>query len=219
MNRIVKSILIGVLFYTFFLLGLNVNLVSKNTLLSIFTIIGLTILLYVIIFDYIKNKENIGFGILGFTLAKIAFRVIFPFFLIFYKIEKHKEEISAPQSILEQKNISFKKNATECQKIKYGTFVCGYDTIIRLKKDNKDFEIVKNFKEEKLYQIKWLDSCTYYRVNNKNMSIEEIISMGNFQSYGHYIYSKPAITHELKDERVLFTREIKTKPISTTISL
>jgi hypothetical protein len=219
MNRIIKSILVGALLYIFFLLGFNANLVSKNVLLSFFTIIGMTILLYVIIFDYIKNKENIGFGILGFMFAKIALRVIFPLFLIFYTIEKHKEEISTPQSILEEKNISFEKNATECQKIKYGTFVCGYDTIIRLRKDSKDFEIVKTSKEEKQYHIKWLDSCTYYRVNSSNMSIEEIISMGNFLSYGHYIYSKPATAHELKDERILLTREVKTNPISTTKSL
>lgn len=210
MNRIIKSILVGALLYFFFLLGFNANLVSRNVLLSFFTIAGLSILLYIIIFDYIKNKNNIGFGIFGFILAKIAFRVIFPFILFFYTIEKNKDEILTPQSILEEKNISFEKNATECQEIKYGTFVCGYDTIIRFKKDSKDFEIVKTPKEKKQYHIRWIDSCTYYRINNNNMILEEIISMGNFLSYGHYLYSKPAVTHELKDERILFTREVKT---------
>ncbi len=103
------------------------------------------------------------------------------------------------RSILEKENINFKSNGFECSKIKYGSFTNGTDTIVRFIEKGKNYELTKSLGIETLMRIKWMDSCSYVKLNSNN-SVYEYIRLGNFESEQHYIHSKPGDYHSITDE-------------------
>ncbi len=84
-----------------------------------------------------------------------------------------------------------------------------FDTIVRYSENNKDYEIVKTFESQITNRIKWLDSCSYVRLDDSNGLTSEYIRLGNFKEGIHDFYSKPTSLHKLSDEKIEMARELK----------
>lgn len=131
-----------------------------------------------------------------------------PVFLIVYQL--NAEPARQPESLLEQNQIEFATDFKKCAALKYGGFVNGTDTLVRLAKGGKDFESIKRQGTETIYRIKWLDSCTYCRINPKNGIVEAIVEMGNFQLGKHTLYTKPAGMHHIEEEYLDVVEQLNT---------
>ncbi|CAH8294699.1 hypothetical protein EV196_108171 [Mariniflexile fucanivorans] len=124
--------------------------------------------MYLIVYAVINKKESFGISLLGFYIPHILFSIGLQIFLIINQIFFTDHDKNEPKSLLEIEKIELVSNPIDCNKIKYGTFVNGIDTIIRYSENNKDYELIKTIGfEDKLNRIKWLDSCSYVRIINK----------------------------------------------------
>ncbi len=208
-KKIILPIIIGFLFYLFLLIGENADIISKDKTFSLISIGLGAMLLYVIVFGILQNKDNLTFGFAGLVFAQVFFSIGIPILVIIYKIYFLDYETKMPESLIEKDKIVFKTDSKKYLEIKYGVFVKGYDTINRFTKDNYDFELIKTFNGEKLYKIKWLDSCSYCRINQRNNSVAEIVKIGNFTNGKHEMYIKPAVTHKMEEERIESAYKIK----------
>ena len=209
-KTIIGPLIVGILFYTFIFLGLNFELISNNSILTWVAIIGGTILLYIICFGILKSPKKNTLGVLGVVIAKVLISIGVPMFLIFSELYSPPKTIEEkPHSLLEKDKIKFESISHQCNRIKYGKFSNGIDTIIRYRENDKDFELVKSFNKEKNNRIKWLDSCSYIRIDERNNSISRYVRLGNFKNSSHQMYSKPSISHKMEDEKMETVFELK----------
>jgi len=204
-----RSIFIGFLFYLFIFLGHNSQLISKDSIKTWTAIISGIIFLYLFIYMLITNRESIGVAAIGFFISQTLFSIGIPIFMITNKVFFTTNN-ELPESLLERDKIELVSNSLECDKIKYGVFFDGIDSIIRYSENNQDYELIKitGF-QEKLYRIKWLDSCSYVRIVNEG-SVTEYVKIGNIQPESHQMYEKPITTHRIEDERIRTLFVIKT---------
>ncbi|WP_298136369.1 hypothetical protein [Flavobacterium sp.] len=204
--KIILPIIVGILFYFFVLLGMNYRIISKDSSFSLCAIGLGAILLYVIVFGIINNKENISLGLIGIAIARILFVIVFPLFMVnHFKIN----DTNKSESLLEKQQIELNLNPSKCYEIKYGLFAKGSDTIERYKTDNEDFERIKSLNGEQLFKIKWMDSSMYIRINPENNLVEETVTIGNFNNGKHEIYVTPIGTHSERSEKLEYAYEIK----------
>ncbi|WP_040254769.1 hypothetical protein [Psychroserpens mesophilus] len=209
LKSIIRPIFFGFAFYLFILLGYNTNFISNDSIRTWTTIIAGTLFIYLIVYAAINKKESFGISAIGFYITHILFSIGLPIFLIINQVFFTNHIKNEPQSMLEKDKIEFVSNPIDCNKIKYGTFINGIDTIIRYSENNKDFELIKAIGlEDKLNRIKWLDSCSYVRIIN-NGSMKEFIQLGNIKSGEHQMYEKPAITHKMSEEHITTLTELK----------
>ena len=200
--------LFGILFYIGLFLGRNSDLLNDYPILHLFGISVLVVSLYALVFGIIKNPLNLAVGTSGFKIAAILIVLLLPFGVFVYQKFYYKPE-KQYKSLLEKEQIAIIPNGTECIKNKYGVFTNGYDTIIRFKRNNVDYEQIKSFKKEEALRIKWVDSCVYYAVKNNGLLVR-IERLGNFKYDETFEqYSKPAAIHEISEERILLLKKIK----------
>jgi len=205
----VHPMFIGFLFYLFILLGHNSEFISGDSIKTWSAIISGTIFIYVLVYAVIHKKESIGIATFGFLTAQVLFSIGIPIAMIANKVFFTTKVIETPASLLERDNIELISNSTACYKIKYGTFINNVDTIIRYTKDNRDYERVKSYGfDDKHHRIKWLDSCSYVRISNKE-SITEYIKIGNIEQGVHQMYERPIATHVIEDETIRTLKELK----------
>lgn len=209
LKSIIRPIFFGFLFYLFILLGYNADFISNDSIRTWTTIIAGTLFMYLIVYAAINKKESFGISALGFYITHILFSIGMPLFLIINQVFFTDHNKSKPKSLIEKDKIEFVSSPKDCNKIKYGTFLNGIDTIIRYSENNKDYELVKTVGfEDKLNRIKWLDSCSYVRIINKG-SVTKHIRLGNIKNGEHQMYEKPAITHKMSEENIKTLTELK----------
>ena len=209
LKSIIRPILFGFSFYLFILLGHNADFISKDSIRTWTAIIAGTLFMHLIVYAAINRRERFEISVLGLYIAHILFSIGMPIFLIVNQVfftDHHRNE---PKSLLEKNKIEFISIPMDCNKIKYGTFLNGIDTIIRYSENNKDYELIKivGFEDE-LNHIKWLDSCSYVRVRNKG-SVTKYIRLGNIENGQHQMYEKPAIMHKMIEEDIKTLIELK----------
>ena len=209
LKSIIRPIFFGFLFYLFILLGYNADFISNDSIRTWTAIIAGTLFMYLIVYAAINKKESFGISALGFYITHILFSIGMPIFLIINQVFFTDHNKIEPKSLIEKDKIEFVSNPIDCNKIKYGTFLNGIDTIIRYSENNKDYELVKTVGfEDKLNRIKWLDSCSYVRIINKG-SVTKYIRLGNIKNGEHQMYEKPAITHKMSEENIKTLTELK----------
>lgn len=187
------------LVYLFLYLGSNAELFSNNTTVNWISLILGTIAIYTITIGAIKNLTNIEIGFVSYKFSSILFALIIPISIFCYNYFRPKDEPIKYTSLLDKENIVFVVNNSECSKVKYGTFTNGTDTIVRFIRDGKNYELTKLLNKETLFEIKWLDSCSYAKIK-KNNSLIEYIRLGNFDNDTHYKYTKPGHLHNIDKE-------------------
>jgi len=193
--------LFGLLFYVFLTLGINAQLISKSKTLNLVGISLGILSLYGLVIGVLRNRMNLALGYAGFNIGRFLIGFILPIAVTIYQ-HYFYEPPKQYDSILEKKNIRFVTDFKKCHKIKYGTFLIGLDTIIRYSENNKDYESIKRRGSQITNRIKWLDSCSYIRFDESNGLTSGYVRLGNFEQDLHYMYSKPARTHYLSEEKI-----------------
>ena len=212
LKLIALPMILGAMFYFFVLLGYNYKVITDSTIKTWIALIAGTILMYFIVFGAITNKDSISVGIYGFYISKIVFGICAPVVMLFLQLIYPTQKIDPPKSLLEKENVVFIFNNGNCFKAKYGTFITDTDTIIRYLKNNRNYEIIKSIsQEEKRFQIRWLDSCSYARLSNNN-AVVAFVQLGNFENNKHQMYSKPGITHYIDKEKIITVEQINNAP-------
>ncbi|GAA3594652.1 hypothetical protein Q4Q39_06990 [Flavivirga amylovorans] len=205
----IRPIFIGFLFYLFVLLANNSGFIAEDLIRTWTTLIAGVLFLYLIAFAAIKDRKSFGIATIGFSIAHLLFSIGMPVFMIINEVFFVDHSKKPPRSLLEKDNIQIIVDFKKCHKIRYGTFILAYDTIIRYSENNKDYEIVKTFDSQTTNRIKWLDSCSYVRFNEDNGLTSEYLRLGNFKGGTHDIYSKPTNLHKLSDEKIEMASELK----------
>ena len=198
----IRPIFIGILFYLFVLLANNSELIAEDLIRTWTTLIAGALFIYLIAFAAINHKKSFDIAAIGFYIAHLLFSIGLPIFMIINKVFFVDYSEKPPRSLLEKENIEIVVDFKECHKIKYGTFMLDSDTIVRYSENNKDYETVKTFDSQITNRIKWLDSCSYVRLDENNGLTSEYIRLGNFKDGIHDIYSKPTSLHKLSDEKI-----------------
>lgn len=206
---IIRPLFFGFLFYLFILLGHNANLISHDSIRTWTAIIAGTLFMYLIVYTVINKKESFGISAIGFYITHFLFSIGTPIVLITNQVFFADLNKNGPKPLIEKDEIEFVSSPIDCNKIKYGIFLNGIDTIVRYSENNKDYELVKTVGlEDKINRIKWLDSCSYVRITNKG-SVIKYIRLGNIKNTEHQMYEKPAITHQISEENIKTLRELK----------
>lgn len=156
------------------------------------------VVLYGIVIGAINNLTNLDLGFAGYKLSSLLFGLVIPLGLFLYN-NYHKTPKPSYSSLLEKENITLKSNNKECVRIKYGSFTNGTDTIVRYSENSRDYELIKSSAKEIKNRIKWLDSCSYVRLENIN-SVSDYIRLGNFEDNQHYRYTKPGVPNYTDQE-------------------
>ena len=185
------------LLYIFLFIAQNANVFNNNTVTIWVGMLFGIVVLYGIVFGILNNITNLELGIVGFKLSTLFFGLVIPISLFAYN-QFIKKPTVTHASLLEKENIQLIVNNKACEKIKYGTFTNGTDTIIRFFEKNQDFELLKTPTQQFKNRIKWLDSCTY--ITLKNQSLIKYIKLGNFENEQHYRYCKPGNYHNISEE-------------------
>lgn len=205
----IRPLFLGGLFYLFILLANNAQWISKDAIKTWTAIIAGSLFLYLIAYAAIYQRKNLMLAGVGFSLVGLLFSICIPLYLITNKILFTENTKKTTQLNQEANKFSIIDNDGECQKIKYGTFVYGIDTIIRYSEDCKDYELLKIYGiEAELHAIKWLDSCSYVTLDNRS-SVLEYIKLGNFDGENHQMYIKPVTTNSLKNEEIKTMTHVK----------
>ncbi len=209
-KQYILAILVGELFFIFFVLGQNANLFKSNVYINLAGIILGTLLLYSFVITLISSsKINYNLVGLGYARAYIIFTATF-FISIFVKQFLFKKETISPKSIIEKEQLEFTSNFKACNTLKYGTFlVDDRDTIIRYTENNKELETLITNGKSIIYTIKWIDSCTYIRVNRTSKVVASKVKLGNINELFHNLYISPVGFHEINNEQVLNSIKIK----------
>jgi hypothetical protein len=196
-NRLPKNIIVpaifGMLLYIFLFLSQNWEVFSNNTTISWIAMLLGAVVLYGIVIGAINNLTNLDLGFAGYKLSSLLFGLVIPLGLFLYN-NYHKTPKPSYSSLLEKENITLKSNNKECVRIKYGSFTNGTDTIV-----SRDYELIKSSAKEIKNRIKWLDSCSYVRLENIN-SVSDYIRLGNFEDNQHYRYTKPGVPNYTDQE-------------------
>lgn len=203
-KQYILAILAGELFFIFFILGQNANIFKSSIYVNIVGIILGTLLLYSLVITLISSsKINYNLVGLGYARAYIIFIATF-FISIFIKQFLFTKETTPVKTIIEREQLEFVSNYKDCYMLKYGTFlVDDRDTIIRNIKNNKELETVITNGKTNVFNVKWIDSCTYLRINTKSGLVAYKVKLGNINEVFHNLYISPAGLHKLGDEKVL----------------
>lgn len=209
-KQYILAIFAGELFFIFFILGQNANIFKSNVYVNIAGIILGILLLYSFVITLISsNKINYNLIGLGYARAYIIFITTF-FISIFVKQFIFTKDIITPKTIIEQEQLEFTSNFKDCYTLKYGTFlVDDRDTIIRSIKNNKELETVITNDKTNVYAVKWIDSCTYLRINTKSGLVAYKVKLGNINEVFHNLYISPAGLHKINNEKVLNSIKIE----------
>ena len=209
-KQYILTILAGELLFVFFILGQNANLFKSNIYINIAGIILGVLLLYTVVISLISTN-NINYNLVskGYARAYIIFTTTF-FISIFIKQFLFKKETIYPKSIIEKEQLEVTSNFKACNTLKYGTFlVDDRDTIIRYTENNKELETLITNGKSTIYTIKWIDSCTYIRVNRTSKVVASKVKLGNINELFHNLYISPVGFHKLEYEQVLNSIKIK----------
>ena len=165
------------------------------------TIIAGAIFLIVITLSAIFKPRDLKVGIFGYALGYLIFSIAAPLTLIYNEVLL--SDNTPPNSLLERDGIEFTATPNICNKNKYGRFLIGIDTLIRYKEEGRELEIIKRIgQEDKIYYLKWLDACSYVRIQHQGIAAE-YVQLGNFDDGSHQIFIRPAKTHTLDEEYIL----------------
>ncbi|MCK7591440.1 hypothetical protein M0G43_12710 [Subsaxibacter sp. CAU 1640] len=209
LKSIIRPMFFGFLFYLFILLGYNAHFISKDSIRTWTAIIAGTLFIYLIVYAVIHRKESFEIGALGFYIAHILFSIGMPIFLIINQVLFTDRTKNAPKSLLQKNNMELVSNPIDCNKIKYGKFLYGIDTIIRYSENKVDYELIKTIGyDDQLNRIRWLDSCSYVRVTDKGL-VTKFIKLGNIKNGEHQMYEKPGGTHTMSEENIKTVTELK----------
>lgn len=136
------------------------------------------------------------------------FAIILPLLTHIYLFQYHKDK---PQfnSVSEAKQVEIVSVAEECNKVKYGMFSNGTDTIVRYTENGKDYQQIKFLGHEQLYRITWISPCEYLVIEQVS-SVSKYIKLGNFDGLNHYTYSKSPSTYKFKEETMEYLLTLRT---------
>ena len=209
-KQYILAVFAGELFFIFFILGQNANIFKSNIYVNIAGIILGTLLLYSLVITLISsNKINYNLVGLGYARAYIIFIATF-FISIFVKQFIFTRDTIIPKTIIEQEQLEFTSNFKDCYTLKYGTFLIDdRDTIIRYTKNNKELETLITNGKSTIYAIKWIDSCTYIRIDRTSKIAASKVKLGNINELFHNLYISPVGFHKIDNEQVLNSIKIK----------
>jgi hypothetical protein len=192
--------------YVFLFIGKNADVFSNNSTIGWIGMALGVLVLYGLGFGVLNNITNLELGYSGFKLSTLFFGLLIPLAIFIYNFSFNEPETKY-SSLLEKENITLISNNKACSKIKYGSFTNGSDTIVRYSENNFDYELIKTLDQQFKNRIKWLDSCSYVRIENNN-SVSRYIRFGNFENDFHYMYGKPASVHNINNETYEMILEI-----------
>lgn len=188
----------GFILYILLFIGENSEYFADNSTVMWIGMLLSILFLYGLVIGIVNNITNLELGLAGLKLSSLFIGLIIPIGLFSYNYF-YKEAPIKYSSLLEKNNIKLITNPNACYGIKYGTFTNGIDTIIRYSEKHINYELIKTTNQQFTNRIKWLDSCSYLRLE-KNNSVSRYIRLGNFESDIHFMYSKPASVHNINEE-------------------